>query len=326
MKPTIFLLTVSLLTVAAIAQPAFAYTYDTEKMNEYLDEKWDTEMQCPHVPQVNNYNTILDYLAAQQIYRYAHNAGCTQSENLELNAKLAVSDAIARMKNASYHEGHSGQEYKSGFAAIDVSSAKPEILNLDGKLDQSLFSALQESNPDGFWMSFKTQTEYGTIYERGWFVQHNEHTLFASYVISEKERVMFVVDEVSLLHDQYPETAFETINNMLSTDSNYPFVLDRRSLETLSHGSNVSLVGTIVDVWHNASDPYLTIILKVNEKSKGTWVGYEFFNPETEMTESKKTFLKLHNGYVFASGMYVDEYGKHGDDYGDTDQNESGTD
>ena len=37
----------------------------------------------------------------------------------------------------------------------------------------------------------------------------------------------------------------------------------------------------------------------------GAWTSYIFLNPDTDTMQDKRTWLYLHDGYVFAAGYYI---------------------
>ena len=116
-----------------------------------------------------------------------------------------------------------------------------------------------------------------------------------------------VVGALMLYWEDGP-AAFEMITpeEALITDTIYPFVLDAETLETVAHGAFPDLTGVIADTLTRADSP-IDIILADLERDGGTWVEYMATNPANGIIQPKRSWLYLHDGYIFGSGHYLSE-------------------
>ena len=108
------------------------------------------------------------------------------------------------------------------------------------------------------------------------------------------------------LYDSDKWNAFATISaTTTSIDPHYPFVLDPDTKTVVAHGAIPARIGTpsLIIAEDYADKPYDTIIDELQD-SDGTWVKYLFPHPESDYVESKRSWLVLHDGYIFGSGYY----------------------
>ena len=121
-------------------------------------------------------------------------------------------------------------------------------------------------------------------------------------------RVQAAVVGVLMQYWEMGPAAFEMItpDDALITDAIYPFVLDAETLETVVHGAFPDLTGVIPDTLTRA-DSSVHIILADLERDGGTWVEYMATNPANGIIQPKRSWLYLHDGYIFGSGHYLSE-------------------
>ena len=102
--------------------------------------------------------------------------------------------------------------------------------------------------------------------------------------------------------------AFEMITpeEALGTDAIYPFVLDAETLEPVAHGAFPDLAGVLADTLTRA-DSSVDRILADLERDGGTWAEYMATNPANGLIQPKRSWLYLHDGYIFGSGHYLSE-------------------
>ena len=92
-------------------------------------------------------------------------------------------------------------------------------------------------------------------------------------------------------------------NGQFRDEELYIFVIDAQTNVTVAHGGNPSRIGSVItetdDNGRNIGEYVIGLAT-----SLGGWVEYEFENPVTMMTEPKKSWVVLHDGYLFGSGVY----------------------
>ena len=161
-----------------------------------------------------------------------------------------------------------------------------------------------EEEDDGVWLSYPLPDTQGNIigYERGWFKEYDGYVFAARYGVTDEERVQSIVVEMIRVYGHNPETAFDTINSFMSQDPRYPFVVDPETTKVVAHGSNPDRVGDTSVVLTN-STVSLEEFRSLNE-DEGVWTEYTFLNPETGLESSKRSWVVMHDGYLFGSGYY----------------------
>ncbi len=121
-------------------------------------------------------------------------------------------------------------------------------------------------------------------------------------------RVQAAVVGALMLYWEDGQAAFEMITpeEALTTDTIYQFVLDAETLETVAHGAFPDHAGVITDTLTRA-DSSADIILANLERDGGTWAEYMATNPANGLIQPKRSWLYLHDGYIFGSGHYLSE-------------------
>jgi hypothetical protein len=121
------------------------------------------------------------------------------------------------------------------------------------------------------------------------------------------EEAQKVVADAVALYDQQGTLAFEIITSEstnLQEGRLYPFVLDPKGITVVAHGAEPDRVGTTAVSLTESDRPYEQILEEL-KSNKGTWVEYQYENPDTGQVQLKKTWLFLHDGYIFGSGYYL---------------------
>ena len=78
-------------------------------------------------------------------------------------------------------------------------------------------------------------------------------------------------------------------------------MLDGETLEVVAHGSSSDLVGT-TDHHLAAADRSLERIMEDLRAQDGVWAWYMVQNPDTQTDQLYRTYLSMHDGYIFGSG------------------------
>ena len=161
-----------------------------------------------------------------------------------------------------------------------------------------------EEEDDGVWLSYPFADPQGNVvgYERGWFKEHDGYIFAGRYGVTDQERVQSIVVEMIRLYGHDPEGAFDTINSFGSQDPRYPFVVDPETTKIVAHGADASRVGDVAIILTN-STVSLEEFRSLNE-DEGVWTEYVFFNPATGLDASKRSWVAMHDGYLFGSGYY----------------------
>ena len=125
--------------------------------------------------------------------------------------------------------------------------------------------------------------------------------------ITPETKVQRIVEETIGLYKSEGVDAFATINAMAENDiPYYPFVLDPVAGTTVSHGAHPERVGGQSVILSGAADSPPEEIIERLQAGAGTWTEYVFEDPRDNVDKLKRSWLVLHDGYVFGAGYYVD--------------------
>jgi hypothetical protein len=140
--------------------------------------------------------------------------------------------------------------------------------------------------------------------KRTWLYLYDGYVFASGYYIRDSQ-VQAIVHNAILAYQADPDTAFAIIDAISEGDpaETYPFVLNADTYVIEAHGADPSRNGDIGVALTEADRP-LEEILADLETDIGTWSHYTFTNPVTGDEESKRTWLSLHDGYIFGSGYY----------------------
>ena len=121
-------------------------------------------------------------------------------------------------------------------------------------------------------------------------------------------RVQATVIEALVLYWEEGSAAFDMITPKwaLRTDTIYPFVLDAETFETVAHGAFPDFAGVVSDTLTRA-DSSVDRILADMERDGGTWVEYMATNPASGLVQPKRSWVYLHDDYIFGAGHYLTE-------------------
>ena len=138
------------------------------------------------------------------------------------------------------------------------------------------------------------------------YVLHDGYIFSAEYQYSASEKVMGVVERAIELYKVEGEHLFEDIDAQADQlNPHYPFVVDYETKLIASHGGFPDrVVGTQSRIMSDFADRPTDQIVEELKDGEGIWVQYVYPVPGTDFEESKRTYLQLHDGYVFASGYY----------------------
>ena len=158
------------------------------------------------------------------------------------------------------------------------------------------------------WTSHITQNPdaHTQMTARMWLELHDEHIFGAGYYLPDS-RIQSLVEGAHLLYRSNGVDAFGMITPEESahTDALYPFVLEFETSEAVAHGAYPHLLGAVPTYsLHNADRPWPQIQEELLANGDA-WASYVFKNPDTQTDQLKRTYLQLHDGYVFASGYYL---------------------
>ena len=149
---------------------------------------------------------------------------------------------------------------------------------------------------------------YDLLLERGVKLVLHESFARTIYTITDAgvPEVQRVVEETIRMYDANRESAFADITALAGNPvTHYPFVLDPDTKTVVAHGAIPDRVETPSQIilGDYADKPYDVIIDEL-QNSNGTWVDYIFLDITTNEDGLKRSWLVLHDGYIFGAGFY----------------------
>ena len=127
------------------------------------------------------------------------------------------------------------------------------------------------------------------------------------FVIASEHRTVKLVHNTIALYDSYGQDAFAMINSMQYNDADlYPFVSDTNAV-IVSHGAYLENINSPSPALLTG-EPSFDVAIERMKHNGSIWISYVYKNPaNNDMEQNKRTYLVLHDGYVFGSGYYSDE-------------------
>lgn len=133
---------------------------------------------------------------------------------------------------------------------------------------------------------------------------HDTYVFGAGYNYPAEEKVANVVKRTIAAYDLDKDSAFADVNAQAeSLDPHYPFVIDADSGLIVSHGAFPDVIGTPSIIFEGAADKSVEEIM-TDLQDGSAWIKYTYPIPGTVFEETKRSYLQLHDGYVFGSGYY----------------------
>ena len=140
--------------------------------------------------------------------------------------------------------------------------------------------------------------------KRNSYKLHDGYIFGAGYYYPAEEKVMNVVKRTIAAYDSDKEAAFASVDAQAGTlNPHYPFIIDADSGLIAAHGAFPDIIGTPSVILGNFADRPADAIM-ADLQNGSTWVNYTYPIPGTHFEETKRSYLELHDGYVFGSGYY----------------------
>ena len=220
-------------------------------------------------------------------------------------------DAFKRINTLSL------QPYSFYAVVIEIDSSKVvahgafPYENVGVKVTQSLEGLSDLDHDSSFWLYVQNKNPISGVVEqkRIWVTPHDGYLFTSGYYYSAEEKVQ---DSIRVLVEQYKankEQVFDEVNAMNSVDPYYPFILNSTTGKIVAHGAFVSRVGIDSIILNDGTERLSKDILEDLQKYNSTWTDYKFTNPSTGELEHKRTYMYMHDGYIFGAGFYYSVFG-----------------
>ena len=170
-----------------------------------------------------------------------------------------------------------------------------------------------EQNP-GIWLeySFYNPISERDEYKRVWLSTYDGYTFAAGYYYGSFDQMESVIQDVIDVYEaEGRDAAFAHVNAMQDAGLDYPFILDRETLDIVAHGQNPGLVGSsFEDKALGAFLPVGKINDELHNDGDTTFAYYSVLDPATGSIPTKTVLFQLHDGYVIAAGQSFVVYTK----------------
>ena len=140
---------------------------------------------------------------------------------------------------------------------------------------------------------------------------YGKYILANGYTYPAEDKVKRVVNDAIALYEE-DENAFELLTQT-SLDPHYPFVVDASTEMIVAHGANPDRVGVHSLFFDGTIDTPSDQILEGLQNDEGIWVDYLFPLPGSDYEEEKRSWLVMHDGYIFGAGYYQSAFISHPD-------------
>ena len=158
----------------------------------------------------------------------------------------------------------------------------------------------------GTWVTyiFKNPNTGTDQNKRTWLHLHDGYVFGSGYYIRDSQ-VQAIVNNAIQAYDGDPQNTFDRVNALAEGEptQTYPFIIDADTHDVVAHGHDPDRVGAASLALAAADRPAEDILAEL-ESTSGIWSYYTTVNPLTGEEELKRTWLVLHDGYVFASGYH----------------------
>ena len=156
-----------------------------------------------------------------------------------------------------------------------------------------------------------TQSTYDTLVGQGVDLEiPTLASLISSIQDAGSEEIQQVVKAAIRMYDIDPEGALDAINSLSDPGiAHYPYVIDPETRTLVADGSDPEQAGKRALIFGEfATNPADEIIDRL-QAGDGIWEDYTSLDPETGSDQLKRSWLVLHDGYVFGAGYYysIDE-------------------
>ena len=144
---------------------------------------------------------------------------------------------------------------------------------------------------------------------------HDGHIFGSGFYLSDLEAEMIVTrwiaNDAAEMYDERGDAALDAITEGAATHDGsevYAFVSDIETKALVAHGADAEKVGNPSTILAGNANKMVDQILAEIGKNDGTWVSYEFTNPETGEDAYKVSWLTVRDNYLFGAGFYPDEH------------------
>ncbi len=200
----------------------------------------------------------------------------------------------------------------AGFASIDLVYAAeyptPRVQLSEGVAAE----AIQCNEPKNLYLLASgspiciTQSTYGALVDRG--VELKIPTLVGlinSIQDAGSEEIQHIVKATIQMYGIDPEGTLDMIRSLSDPSILHsPFVIDPESRALVADGSDPEQTGKLAPIFGEfATNPADEIIDRL-QAGDGIWEDYTSLDPETSGDQLKRTFLVLHDGYIFGAGYF----------------------
>ena len=141
-------------------------------------------------------------------------------------------------------------------------------------------------------------------YKRVWLSTYDGYTFAAGYYYGNFDQMESVIQDVIDVYEaEGKDAAFASVDAMRAAGLEYPFILDRETLDIVAHGQNPGLVGSNFEDKALGSFPVDKINDELHNDGDTTFVYYSVLDLTTGSIPTKTVLFQLHDGYIIGAGQ-----------------------
>ena len=222
----------------------------------------------------------------------------------EINS--AAADFMPGERYAFASDIHTTLLVAHGASADRVGDSSAILHDANKSLEQILLETQQNSGTWVIYSFFNPETNTDQ-FKLSWLTLRDDYIFGSGFYpneyLSNKINAMMSVDNALAIYSESGQDAFAQITALNVTEDWYPFVLNMDAVEI----ADGSILDRSMDVvWA----PYelnaaLVDVRETLESGQGAFISYVFLNPSTGEQQAKKTWIVMHDEYLFGAGFYL---------------------
>jgi signal transduction histidine kinase len=121
------------------------------------------------------------------------------------------------------------------------------------------------------------------------------------------EKVQKMVSSAVNLYDKVGKDSFESFNSGSDYHDGGLYIFVFRSSDSImvAHGASQSIIGKPVDVILDINGESIGKMVHEKATIEGAWVEYLWTDPVDNKIHPKETWVVIHDGYIFGTGLYL---------------------
>ena len=136
---------------------------------------------------------------------------------------------------------------------------------------------------------------------------YQENIITSTTIKTHLENAQKMVSSAIILYDKIGKDSFESFNSGSDFHDGelYMFVFRSSDSIMVAHGASESIIGKPVDDILDINGNSIGKMVHEKATREGAWVEYLWTDPVDKKIHPKETWVVIHDGYIFGSGLYL---------------------